>query len=56
MIEASTAPFAGVTSLLARRARTIAAVHFETQMRARGRDPGRWRDARLLWPNITQEP
>lgn len=56
MIEASAAPFAGITRLLTRRARAIAAAHVESLVRARRRDPGRWRDARLLWPNSTQEP
>lgn len=56
MIEASTNGFAALARTLAARARGVAEAHVESAARERRRDPTRWRDARLLWPDTTQEP
>lgn len=56
MIEVSTDGFVAFAGRLAGRARTVAEVRAKTTLRETQRDPWRWRDARLLWPDITQEP
>jgi len=47
---------AGAFAWLARRAGTIVAAAAESRLRARQRDPLRWRMARLLWPAFTKGP
>lgn len=56
MIEATTKGFAALTRRLANRARIAAEARAENILREKRRDPWRWRDARLLWPDTTQEP
>ncbi len=56
MIEASTNGFAALARRLAARARIVAEARAENAFREKRRDPWRWRDARLLWPDTTQEP
>ncbi len=56
MMKATMRPFQAIAQRLAGHARAVAETHVETALRARRQDPGRWRDARLLWPNSTQEP
>ena len=53
MIEASIEgnPAAG----LARRAARIAAARAESRIRAATRDPWRWREPRLLWPDFAKD-
>ncbi len=40
----------GFAAGLAARARTLVEAHAESALRARRRDPWRWRTAHLLWP------
>lgn len=57
MIRARIAPGAGAfAAKLARKAGAIAAAAAESRLRARRRDPLRWRMARLLWPAFTKGP
>jgi hypothetical protein len=53
MIEATTSGFATLTRRLTSRARIMAEAHAENVLRENRRDPRRWRDARLLWPDFT---
>lgn len=55
MIEARTASFGSLARRLTVAARNAVEAHAENVLRARRKDPWRWRDARLLWPNHTQE-
>ena len=55
MISASTPAFAALARRLVARARRAAETRAENMLRARRRDPSRWRDARLLWPDLMQE-
>lgn len=50
LIEARLGGGQGLAASLAERARTLAAAHAESALRARRGDPWRWRKARLLWP------
>ena len=53
MIEAS---IEGISvAALARRAARIAAAHAESRFRAATRDPWRWREPRLLWPDFVKD-
>ncbi len=60
MIVAKPRNAATLAARLAKRARIIVAAHAENTLRARRRDPARWRDPRLIWPgstaDITREP
>ena len=40
---------------LARRAARIAAARAERRIRAATRDPWRWREPRLLWPDFVKD-
>ena len=40
---------------LAARARIVAETRAENALRDKRRDPWRWRDARLLWPDLTKD-
>ena len=40
---------------LARRAARIAAARAESRFRAATRDPWRWREPRLLWPDFVKD-
>ncbi len=55
MIEASTKGFAALALRLANRARIAAEARAENTLREKRRDPRRWRDARLLWPDLTKD-
>ncbi|MFB0612966.1 hypothetical protein [Aurantiacibacter poecillastricola] len=55
MISARTEAIAALAARLARRVRSIAAARAENDRRERRRDPSRWRDARLLWPEHFRE-
>lgn len=45
--------FAALARQLAERAQTLARARGEMRLRARRKDPGRWRMPRLLWPTFT---
>lgn len=55
MIEARLPALAAFARRLAAFASRAAEAHGENLLRARRRDPQRWRDPRLLWPNFTGE-
>ncbi|WP_162925122.1 hypothetical protein [Aurantiacibacter odishensis] len=55
MIEASTNGFAALARRLAARARIKAEARAENTLREKQRDPWRWRDARLLWPDTMKD-
>tara|TARA_B100001057_G_scaffold12272_1_gene11650 strand:- start:286 stop:459 length:174 start_codon:yes stop_codon:yes gene_type:complete len=55
MIEASTNGFAALARRLAARARIAAEARAENALREKRRDPWRWRNARLLWPDLTKD-
>lgn len=55
MIEAEAPPLAALTARLARRAARLAEARAENAVRARRRDPRRWRSARLLWPTFAED-
>lgn len=55
MIRADTTNLAALVRRLTSRARKAAEVRAENDVRERQRDPQRWRDARLLWPDTTRE-
>lgn len=40
---------------LAARARKVASARIAIRARAARKDPSRWRDARLLWPDLTKD-
>lgn len=51
MIEAEAhPPVPGFAARFARKAATLAEARAEERLRARKRDPWRWRRATLLWP------
>jgi hypothetical protein len=55
VIEAEIEPEpAGFTARLTGRADLLAKAHGENALRARRRDPWRWRLPRLLWPLFTR--
>ena len=45
--------FAAITRSLTRRAHALALARAEMRLRALRQDTGRWRTARLLWPQFT---
>jgi hypothetical protein len=56
VIEAKISPErAGFAARLARQAETLAAAQGENALRARRRDPWRWRLSRLLWPLFAKD-
>jgi len=55
VIEAKTAPGAGLAARLAARAAQVAVAAAETRLLARRGDPTRWRRARLLWPLFAKD-
>lgn len=55
MMRADTTGFAALVRRLTSRARNAAEARVENALRERERDPQRWRDARLLWPDTTRE-
>lgn len=56
MIRANTGGFAALAAQLTRRARALALSLSENDLRERQQDPRRWRNARLLWPAVHEEP
>ncbi|MGD9471767.1 MAG: hypothetical protein AB7G24_09145 [Novosphingobium sp.] len=50
-----TATIAGLTDRLARQAQVLAGAWLAERRATRANDPRRWRDARLLWPDITKD-
>ena len=56
LIRARSGPLHAVIDRLAIRAATQAAAEAETRLRARMADAGRWRRARLLWPDLFSAP
>lgn len=56
MIEAKVGPpLAAFAARMARKAALLAESRGETAIRARRRDPARWRSARLLWPLFARD-
>lgn len=55
MIEAHSLTSAALITRLTRKAEKLAAAHGENVLRARKRDPWRWRRSRLLWPLFGRE-
>ncbi len=56
MIEAEARPpLAALAARIARKAARLAEARVENGVRARRRDPGRWRSARLLWPTFAED-
>jgi len=55
MISARTAHGGGLAARLAARAERLARGQAEARLRARRRDPLRWRLPRLLWPLFTKD-
>lgn len=55
MIKVRSPGFAALAQRLAAYARTLAQARAENALRARHKDPWRWRDARLLWPDTLKE-
>lgn len=56
MIEARPLAIAALFGALTRKARVLAQAHGENALRARRRDPRRWRRAALVWPLFNREP
>ena len=54
MISAKTDAFATLLRKLNARALVAGLAHGEAAIRQRKRDPSRWRDAHLLWPQFTK--
>lgn len=48
-------PLAALAARLARKAGRLAEARTENAVRARRRDPARWRSARLLWPTFAED-
>lgn len=46
---------AALAERLTAKARTLATAHAAMRRRKLRNDPGRWRDARALWPLFTKE-
>ena len=55
MIGAAMPGFAALARRLLDRARRNAEARAAGLVRTRRNDPSRWRDARYLWPDLTQE-
>ena len=47
--------FGALTVSLSAKAETAAKARALSRLRARKRDPWRWRDAKMLWPLFTSE-
>lgn len=55
MINAKIGPAAQLIERLTQRAAILAEAHAENALRAKRREPSRWRKSRLLWPLFSED-